>query len=80
MKKENAMTMSGEASGMKTEKVPVWTRIQKFFNGLPLGITECRSIKDAKYYTAVMLLVLSALFLPLLIPAIWVFSEAKKEE
>lgn len=32
-----------------------WITIQKFYNSLPLEITPCKSIYDAKMYTAALL-------------------------
>lgn len=45
---------------------------------MPLEITPCKSIYEAKMYSVTLLAVLSIVFLPLLVGAWFVYSSAKK--
>ena len=55
-----------------------WATVQKFYNLLPLGITPCESIYEAKMYTVALMAMLSPAFPPLLMAAWFVYCSAKK--
>lgn len=79
MKKENSITLQPEvATSVKVSNPFSWTTVQKFYNSLPLEITPCESIYEAKMYTAALLAVLSIAFLPLVVVALFVYNSAKK--
>ncbi|MCD8176712.1 MAG: hypothetical protein LUE98_04530 [Tannerellaceae bacterium] len=66
------------ARAQKSISVNVWPSIARFYNRLPLGITPCKSVYEAKMYTAVLLAVLTVFFFPLLLPTIMCYRSAKK--
>ncbi|MCL3853567.1 hypothetical protein M1P97_19985 [Parabacteroides sp. GYB001] len=74
--KSNSLTVSSSQS--QEHGIFSWITVQKFYNAMPLGITECKSTNEAKMYTCVLFAVLSAILLPLLIPAIYLYVSAKK--
>ena len=55
-----------------------WTMVQKFYNAMPGEVTPCKNTYEAKMYTAVLLAVLSIVFLPLVVAAYLVYVSAKK--
>lgn len=55
-----------------------WTTVQKFYNAMPGEVTPCKNTYEAKMYTAVLLAVLSIVFLPLVVAACLVYVSAKK--
>ena len=56
-----------------------WVTLVKFYNLLPFGVTTCKSVKDAKFYTAALLVVLSTVFLFLIPLAIYVLLSALRD-
>lgn len=74
--KSNSLTVSSSRS--REHDLFSWTTVQKFYNLLPLGITPCKSIYEAKMYTVALLAMLSPVFLPLVIVAWFVYNSAKK--
>lgn len=57
-----------------------WAKAQRFYNAMPIGISECKSEKDAKMYTVVLLTVMSALCILFVIPCVAVYYSAMKGE
>ncbi len=74
--KTNSLTVS--SSRGREHDLFSWTTVQKFYNLLPLGITPCESIYEAKMYTVALLAMLSPAFPPLLMAAWFVYCSAKK--
>ena len=74
--KTHSLTVSSSRS--REHDLFSWTTVQKFYNLLPLGITPCKSIYEAKMYTVALLAMLSPVFLPLAIVAWFVYNSAKK--
>ena len=65
-------------SAHETSRFFSWTTVQKFYNAMPLEITPCKNVYEAKMYTAALLAVLSIVFLPMVVAAFLVYSSAKK--
>jgi len=74
--KTNSLTVSSSRS--REHDILSWTTVQKFYNLLPLEITPCKSIYEAKMDTAALLTMLSPAFLPLIGVAWFVYCSAKK--
>ena len=74
--KSNSLTVSSSRS--REHALFSWTSIQKSYNLLPLGITPCKSIYEAKMYTVALLAMLSPVFLPLIGVAWFIYCSAKK--
>lgn len=74
--KSNSLTVP--SSLIREHGIFSWTTVQKVYNRMPLEITPCKSIYEAKMYSAALLAVLSIVFLPLLAGAWFVYSSAKK--
>lgn len=55
-----------------------WLTVQKFYNAMPMDITPCKDIHEAKMYTVALLAVVSVVFLPLLVVAWFMYNSAKK--
>ena len=56
-----------------------WHTCRRIFNALPLGITPCKTVTEAKYYSAAILAVTGAIcFLPLIFIAALILSTLKK--
>lgn len=55
-----------------------WVKIQNFYNRIPFGITPCKSVYDAKMYTAVVFVGLSVVFVPMGLAALAVYRSAKR--
>lgn len=86
MSKHENICLSGNNSTLQTTsahetRTPflTWHTMAKLYNKLPAGITPCSTPKDAKYYTAVLLLGITPLFPFFLLPAIYCFLSARKE-
>lgn len=47
---------------MKT-KFFTWATVARIYNAMPLGVCECKTIKDAKGYTKVLVLIVIAFLL-----------------
>ena len=79
MTKKNSITLQPEvATSVKVSNPFTWTTVQKFYNLLPLGITPCKSIYEAKMYTVALLAMLSPVFVPLIGVAWFIYCSAKK--
>lgn len=74
--KSNSLTVS--SSRTREHGIFTWTAVQKLYNALPLEITTCKNVYEAKMYTAALLGVVSIVFLPLLVVAWSVYASAKK--
>lgn len=74
--KTNSLTVSSSRS--REHDLFSWTTVQKFYNLLPLEITPCKSIYEAKMYTVALLAMLSPAFPPLLMAAWFIYCSAKK--
>lgn len=80
MKKEKMITLSpGLRTSVKFSNPFSWSHVAKVYNCLPLGITPCKDVYEAKMYTVVLLVFLSLCFLPLVGVAGLVYSSAKKK-
>lgn len=55
-----------------------WATVQKFYNAMPLEITPCKNVYEAKMYTSVLFAALSLFVLPLVVPAWYIYNSAKK--
>lgn len=55
-----------------------WITVQKFYNAIPLEITPCKNVYEAKMYTCILFAILSAFILPLVVPAAFLYISAKK--
>lgn len=81
MQKENQIALRPNiGAGTRMNNPFSWGKIQKFYNSIPLGITPCRSVYEAKMYTCVMMIVMAIVFIPFIIPAICLYRSAGKEE
>lgn len=76
MKKEKMIPLS---PGLRTSVKFSWSHVARVYNRLPLGITPCKDVYEAKMYTVVLLVFLSLCFLPLVGVAGLVYSSAKKK-
>lgn len=78
--KSNSLTVpaTGSRKRVQVSNPFSWTTVQKFYNAMPLEVTPCKNVYEAKMYTCVLLAFLSMMFLPLLIPAWYVYGSAKK--
>lgn len=74
--KSNELTVSSSRS--REHGIFTWTTVQKLYNALPLEITPCKNVYEAKMYTAALLGVMSIVFLPLVVVAWFVYASAKK--
>lgn len=74
--KSNSLTVSSSQS--REHGTFTWTTVQKLYNAMPLEITPCKNVYEAKMYTAALLGVMSIVFLPLLVVAWSVYASAKK--
>lgn len=74
--KSNELTVSSSRS--REHGIFTWTTVQKLYNAMPLEITPCKNVYEAKMYTAALLGVMSIVFLPLLVVAWSVYASAKK--
>lgn len=74
--KSNELTVSSSQS--REHGIFSWATAQKFYNAMPLEITPCQSVYEARMYTSAILAVLSILFLPLAAVAWSIYSSAKK--
>lgn len=80
MKKEKMITLSPELrTSVKFSNPFSWSLVARVYNRLPLGITPCKDVYEAKMYTVVLLVFLSLCFLPLVGVAGLVYSSAKKK-
>lgn len=57
-----------------------WKTVQNFYNMVPLDITPCKSVYDAKMYTTI-LLIASCVILPFMAPVLcYVLLSANKHK
>lgn len=57
-----------------------WKMVQNFYNMIPMDMTPCKSVYDAKMYTTI-LLIASCAILPFLAPVLcYVLLSAKKHK
>lgn len=57
-----------------------WRTVQNFYNMIPLDITPCKSVYDAKMYTTILLIAACAI-LPFMAPVLcYVLLSAKKHK
>lgn len=78
--KSNSLTVpaAGSRKHVQVSTLFSWATVQKFYNAVPGEVCSCKNVYEAKMYTAVLLGALSAVFLPLVIAACWVYCSAKK--
>lgn len=74
--KSNSLTVSSSRS--REHGIFTWTTVQKLYNVMPLEITPCKNVYEAKMYTGALLAVVSIVFLPLVIVAWFVYASATK--
>lgn len=72
--KQQTIRLHGNSSTIQTP----WQHVQNIYNRMPLGITPCQSIKEAKQYTCLLFCILSAITLFFLPLAAWCYLSSKK--
>ena len=77
MKSNNLIAL--QSQGIKKTILFSWENVQRIYNIIPLGITKCQSIYDAKMYSCVLMAILTVVFIPLIIPLICLYCSIKNE-
>lgn len=72
------ITIFPAPSAQKWNPEEIWQLLAKVYNHMPLGITPCKNIRDAKLYTVVLLCGLAVTLPSLLLFACYLFHTMKK--
>lgn len=78
--KSNSLIVSvtGSRQRVQVSNLFSWSTVQKFYNVVPLEVTPCKNVYEAKMYTCVLLAIFTPFVFPLLIPAWYIYYSAKK--